>query len=75
LQGFQLLAKGIGKQIGHDADELAHLDEQALQIDDGGKHAPGVLAVNLIRQLDRLLAGCAGGGAANRGRRTTPPAW
>jgi len=56
LQGFQLLAKGIGKQVGHDADELADLDEKALQIDDGGQHALGVLAVDPIRQVHCILA-------------------
>ena len=33
LQPFELAAKGLGQEVGHDADELADLDEQALQLD------------------------------------------
>ena len=41
LQPLQLLAKGVGQNVGHDADELADLDEQAAQLDDGGLESGG----------------------------------
>ena len=34
LQPAQLVAKRVGQEVGHDADELADLDEQAAQPDD-----------------------------------------
>lgn len=55
LQGLQLLAEGQRQKIRHHADQLANLDEQALEIDDGGKNAPGIPSVNLVGQSGGVL--------------------
>ena len=54
LQPLQLLPERVGQDVGHDADELPHLDEEPAQLDDGGLDPAGVPAVLLQRQaLDR----------------------
>jgi hypothetical protein len=55
LQALQLAAKVLGEEVRHDADELADLDEEALQLDHRALHAAGVPAMDLEGQpLDRL---------------------
>ena len=55
LQPLELLAERVGQEVGHDADELADLDEQAAQPQDRGLDPARVPAVlGLGQPLDRL---------------------
>ena len=57
LQGLELVAKGVGEEVGHDADELPDLDEQPPQLDDGRLDAQGIAAMLLPGQpRDRVVA-------------------
>ena len=62
LQPLELVAERLGEEVGHDADELADLDEQALQLDDGALDAAGVAPVRGQGEaLDGLRAAKAAG--------------
>src|SRR5207244_1663096 len=50
LQSGELGAELLGEEVGHDRDELAHLDEEALQPPDGALDAARVAHVGADRE-------------------------
>ena len=50
LQPLQLAPERLGQEVGHDADQLADLDEQALQLDHRLFNAAGIPTVGLLGQ-------------------------
>ena len=55
LQAFEPAAKRLGEEVGHDADQLADLDEQALQLDHRLLDPAGVAPVGLLGDLLQLV--------------------
>src|SRR5262249_53319211 len=47
LKSLEPGPKLLGQEIGHDAEELAHLDEEALELDYRALHAERVLAMRI----------------------------
>jgi len=67
LQGLQFPAKGLGQHVGQHADELADLDEQALQLLDGSQDPARVLSMDRLHEFGRGLF------AAEAPAHTQPP--
>ncbi len=67
LQGLQFPAKSLGQHVGQHADELADLDEQALQFHDGGQDPTRILSMDRLHQFGRSLF------AAEAPAHTQPP--
>ena len=51
MQPFEPGAKLLGKKVGHDAHELADLDEQPLELDDGALDSNGIEPVDLADSI------------------------